>query len=550
MTVRAWVEAFPLLGWGAGAPAVLIVALIFLAATAGPVFDTLDSVQYLELAIDGNLRQVPSHAAYVAVGALVLRLFPFFPAERVLQGLSIVAAAISVAGVFQVVWYRTQRRSAAWLAALMLLVAGEFWYTATIIEVHALETALLLLALLAWLYAEPLDPRTGARRPPRTVIALSALAVGLIGVATLVQPVSITVIVLVLFVRPLHLPRRVMLGAVALAVTGGALGIVLAGDVLLQGREIALDLYTFVRNYAVLVLSLNLALVVGAGLLWTDRLRVPGDVARTRQLRLALLGLALVLIAQMPFALFVAGATHTSFALLAIAYGLLVGYADIPASRLRLLRGALGLGAGAVALALILVLALWQIAPGSVSGVVDHIATRLEGRVGTVGLVGGAAAVLLAVVIGAWAASRRQPDVPFDPRFVLRGGAIVLFSLVLGAATIIGPRYALLRERSQAVARLVQLSPPDQAIVGGPNELMLYDHLHPERVLFEPQHLDTEYLSPAAFEAALARFGVLYLVGPRTREEVASAGIDLADYTVTQPEPGLAIWVVRAASDS
>ncbi|MBN1963730.1 MAG: phospholipid carrier-dependent glycosyltransferase [Anaerolineae bacterium] len=522
-----------------------LAALFFVLTGAEPMWEG-DSAQYTTIAVTGDILNIPSHATYLAAGWLSTSLLP---GDHILamRLLSWGFGALGVAAVYLIVRYYTGSRVGSWLAGLVLMTAGEYWHLSTVIEVYAVQSGALLLAFALWLYAEP---RAGlpdaafwhSRRAWAGMIGAGLL----LAFAGLVSPASLAFLPMFLLGRDLHIPRRwLVIGAVAVLGVGALSAVILAGP-LLRGRAINFDTSFFLRNVTYTALSLGLvtlATLVMAGL---SQLRVPDDPAATRRLRRFMLAVTLTVIVHLPFGLFIAiGPLLPIYGLLAAAFGVMLAWfvPQIGLSRTAARR------LGIVLLVVVILAGVGgvvgcQLQP-DFCGWFGEQWTEHQGDLLPMLL---ASALVPVGLVITWAIRRGNPA--FDRSYLLRGGLVVVASLIIGRYLVLEPRQTIATDLRAAIDILREIDPPTEQIVGGFPELMIYDYYDLGYAPWPSEHLYAEDLTPERFDAGIDEYGGMYVMGLWIWDDLARRGIQQEEYTLTSLDGDKALWLVQHAATS
>ena len=517
---------------------VFVMALAFYALTAGPTAPTGDGIHYTTLASLGMILEIPVHAGYIALAALVMRLLPGVRPDLVTQGISMVFGALGWGVETQSCWFQRTDRRAGWQGGLALLVAGEYWFHATTAEVYIVQTGSMVTAYVLWLYAKPRshpdDTPAELETTPRSpwiAYLRFALAVLLVALAVTVSPSSVAVLPMFLFGRRLRIPwKRVLIAGAGLA---GAAAVVGVGfyDALMAGREFHPSLYPALRSLAFLGAGMGLIMLATIGLLAINGLDDANPVVRRRR-RLALIGVGLLLALHIPIGTFIAiGPLIPTYPFVAVAFGISMSWLRTQTSLPRravqriVIGGAAALVVGALVFAGGMALRPW--AWGLAVGWLERNLSPL--------LSAAAGAALASVAMLAIGVTRRAQERAGRVERALAGIglALVLAQALLSLALVIQPKYEIARYQEEAINLLAARSPRPAQIVGSFTALMEYDYATLGHALWETEHVYVDELDPEQFDKLLAAEGELYLLGRYGRRYAAREGVDLDAYRLT-----------------
>lgn len=140
--------------------------------------------------IEHRLGLALSHPLQIHLGSLFIRLTAATDISAAATAVSVIPAALTIANLFVLLYWRTRSVVAALLGAASLLVAHTCWQHATQTECYALVLALLTAEwlALAWWFAQ--------RRPAALVVLFAFSGLGLANhlFALLVLPVNVIVV--------------------------------------------------------------------------------------------------------------------------------------------------------------------------------------------------------------------------------------------------------------------------------------------------------------------------------------------------------------------
>jgi hypothetical protein len=518
-------------------------ALLFFALTAGYPISEGDGAQYLTFARTGEVLKIPVHVGYLLLARAVVSSLGFIEPALALRFVSLIFGAIGVAATYRITWHFTGDKWASWLAALVLMTSGMYWFVATVVEVYIVQAGTLLAAYALWLSASPGGADAAAPRVSRPSAAMrTAAAVALVAFAGLVSPTSAAFLPIFLFGRPIA--RWVWL---ALAAIGAGLAglLVLEPQILsfmLIGRDLIPTLWGTMRDLVFMGISFAVVIVVTIAITAVDGLRFPDDARKTRQTRVALAGIGLTVLCHVPVASVVSvGPFVPTFGLIAAAFGMTVSW--LRAQRRIAYRSLLRAVAGLIAmfgLAAILILNGEKLHVNLISYSLDWLG-QVDVRL-TLFALGLAAFSVLAILWLMLGLTGRVRVLRIPGALAL--GSVFLAHLLVSLSLVMMPRQQIVRYTMEMIRVLEAIDPPKRKLTGTFSGLMMYDYEHEGRAEWTGDYLETSKTTPEAFSAALDREGELFLVGYSVRRTLESRGVLVPEANITPLYEGDYLWLV------
>lgn len=505
-------------------------ALLFYLLTAGYPLTNGDAAQYTTLAAEGNLLEIPTHIGHIGLSWLMIKLLPFIPPEYVVRFVSILFGAIGVAATYQAVIYHTRDRVAAWLSALVLLTAGEYWFHSVTVEVYIMQAGALMAAYTLWLYAALVDPAAGERtQSPGRAVLIGILAILFAVLAAAVSPSSVAFLPMLLFGRKIRLPRWLLLGGGGIGLAAVVSVTALFSDQILAGREIGFGFHPALRSLAFAAVSLGLAGLVFATILSVNGLHDPDDPEITRRIRKTLWLILITGLLHLPFGGMISVGPYIPFyGLVALAFGLAVAWLrkQTLLPRQTILRAVIGFGA-ALGLGILASLTGCKIRP--------HICRLAAGWLVAYehpGILLSAIFTLGSLILLGWWLIKHSADRPhFDPRFIWTPLLVIVAATGLSWSLDIYSQYQIALNQIRAIDLMQEIDPPAPTIIGSYNALMLYDYYDLGYSYWETEHVWVEDLSPEELDRILDDYGEAYLLGRYGRRYAEEKGdVDLNAY--------------------
>lgn len=210
--------------------------------------------------LTGQLGLALAHPLYIAL-CLPLKLFGPAALPGLMNALSGVAMAVTVANVYLLGYWLTGRHAAGVLAATALGVAHACWWLASIAEVYTLTTAGFTteLLLLVWLIASP--------RPWKLLVLTLVSGLGLAVHNFALLPLPIYAVAAVLLVLQRRLPWWVLPAALACWAAGASLflGLIVREGLSSGDWPAAIRSALFGAGYEANVMALRLRPLLWAG---------------------------------------------------------------------------------------------------------------------------------------------------------------------------------------------------------------------------------------------------------------------------------------------
>lgn len=518
---------------------------MFYALDAGRPFSEGDSAQYATLARTGDLLEVPSHIGYLLVGWLTVHLLPFLPAEIALRGLSLIFGALGVAATYKIVWHYTQDGLASWLAALVLLVAGEYWFLSTVIEVFTVQSGSLLAAYALWLGPPPPESTGEPPAPPGFMTYLrSAGAVILVVFAASVSPSTVAFLPIFLFGRKITKGWWIAFALACLSLIGVFVFQPQILDMVLKGRELHPTLWGALRDLTFMGVSLGLVTAVTVILVFIDSLAFPNDKTRTKRTRLFLAGIALTLLVHLPVASIVGtGPFIPTYGLVAAAFGVAAAWlrANSHLPRRSMLRLA----------AIVIVIIAMGIVLLVISRITDtklsEYSTRwltLYGENLILPVLVLSALSLLLILLTLFSFYFKRIPSHLVGSFAL--ATVFSAHLFIGLTLVVIPHRQIQRQELESIRILASLNPSAETLIGTYTGLMLYDYERQGEAEWSKIYLYTDEMAPEDFYAALEREGKLYLVGRYSRRDLEALGVVIPPHTIEPLYEQDFLWVITA----
>jgi hypothetical protein len=509
---------------------VFAAALLFYLLTAGYPLANGDGAQYTTLAAKGDLLEIPSHLGHIALGWLMIKVLPFVPPEYAMQFISILFGAIGVAATYQAVVYHTQDRVAGWLAALALLIAGEYWFHATTVEVYAEQAGALMAAYTLWLYAALHDPISGERiQSAGRAVLLGALAILFAILAALVSPSSVAFLPMLLFGRKVRIPRWVLLGGGGIGLAAVISATTLFADELLAGREIVFGLHPALRSLALAGVSMGLPALVIAAIIMINGLHNSGDPQVTRRTRRTLWLILITGLVHLPFGGIIATGPYIPvYGLVALAFGLAAAWLrrQTTLPRRAIHRAVIGFGA-VLGLAILGYLGGCELRP-AICRLAARWLVAYDNPMTTPSMI---LALVSLIFFGLWLIRHTTEQPHFDHQFTWVPLLVIAASASLNWSLDIYSQYQIAQNQIRAVDLMQEVDPPAPTIIGSYNALMLYDYYHLGHAYWETEHVWVDELSPEALNLILDDYGEAYLLGRYGRRYAEEKGdVDLDAY--------------------
>lgn len=536
--------------WSTSAKFVLlfVASCIWYSGTPGPPVAEGDSAQYLTYINEGRVFEIPAHAGYLVAGWLAVNSMPFLPAENAMLVLSVASGSLGVCCVFWVVRYYTNDDLASALAALGLLTAGNYWYTATIIEVYIVQSGALLAALAFWLAARPSGPDAEASSAGRCRLVLCLGAtVALFAFACSISPASLAFLPMLLFSRQPGVSWQTLVKiGVAVAACGLVAGIV-GWELLLKHRPIFVRFDWFSRSVVLAGVSAGVMVMATVGLTFGAGRGNDTMGIVERRFRLVAVGCFLTVLAYLPFGLLISTWPFLPvYGVLAIGFGLAI-------HRFRSSTTPAGRAANIASATATATVALMMIGLCAADAWHDSLSTRLgnwfesvpRGWPVVVAGIGFAAALVFGVV--AHQRSRCSLSLPVW-QLACAGFLFVVTHAMMGAVLVVAPKVRSIDDFYEACQLLADRQPKSEAIVGTYDSLMLYDYAQHGQAQYPTSHFDMVDANPQAFSQVLSRQSALYLLGRRMCCQLERKQIPLSQYRVSplDKRPHV-LWVVESA---
>jgi hypothetical protein len=521
---------------------VFLSALVFYALTAGRPLSEGDSAQYATLARAGDLLEVPSHLGYLLLARLVVHVLGLFEPEMAIRFISLVFGAVGAAAAYQIVWRLTHDRGAGWLAALVLMAAGEYWVLSTVVEVFAVQSGCLLAAYALWLSSAPSEADAAASGGTILSLVRIAGAVVLTGFAGLVSPASVAFLPMFFFGRPI---TKYMWLAFAAACLGLAGVLVLEPQLItfvLKSRTLEPTVWGAIRDLAFMGVSLGLVTGIAIVLAAIDGLYFATDRLKTKRIRIVLAGIGLTVLCHIPVASIIGtGPFIPTYGLVAVAFGLTIGW--LRARSQISYRSLLRVGAGlAVAAGLVIVVALGG---GMIHANFNPFSQEWLQSV-NIGLVVCAFGLSIVSIVSTLLTLLRKAGrirgFRFQDAFTL--SSIFLAHFLVSLSLIVLPRQQIQRDELAVFRILEAIDPPEQKLVGTYSGLMLYDYERQGAAAESDNYMYADKITPEEFYAALESQGQLFLVGHHVRRTLEAIGVEVPPSHITQLYKDDYLWEV------